>query len=175
MTEEPSCAAAEEMIPLGRISGLYGVRGWVRVYSYTDPRHNILNYSPWYLRRQGQWQPRAVVEGRAHGKGIVARLADCADRDAAADLLDMEIAIRRDQLPEPAPGDYYWTDLIGLEVINAEGEVLGRVDHLLETGANDVLVVQGDRERLIPYLWGSVVSRVDLAEGRLYVDWDPDF
>lgn len=166
---------SKDLILLGRISGLYGVRGWVKVYSYTEPRENILGFSPWHVRLGGEWQFREVAEGRVHGKGIVARLSDVEDRDAAAALVGADIAISRDRLPAPAPGEYYWTDLIGLRVFTLAGAELGVVDHLLETGANDVLVVQGERERLIPFIREQVVVEIDLERGVMRVDWDPDF
>jgi 16S rRNA processing protein RimM len=145
------------------------------VYSYTQPRENIIQYQPWYLKQGGNWQPRQVAEGKRHGKGVVARLADCTDRDQALSLMDIEIGISREQLPDPAPGEYYWGDLQGLEVVNQNEESFGRVDHLIETGANDVLVVKGERERLIPFVLEQVVTRVDLDAGIIRVDWDKDF
>ncbi len=145
------------------------------MYSYTQPRENIIQYQPWYLKQGGNWQPGQVAEGKRHGKGVVARLADCADRDQALSLMDVEIGISREQLPDPAPGEYYWGDLQGLEVVNQNEESFGRVDHLIETGANDVLVVKGERERLIPFVLEQVVTRVDLDAGVIQVDWDKDF
>jgi len=160
---------------VGRISGVHGVKGWVKVFSYTQPRDNILNYRPWYLRRGDDWQPRDCAEGQRHGKGVIARLTDCEDRDQARALLATEIGVRRDQLPAAAPGEYYWYDLQGLAVVTLQGEPLGRVDHLLETGANDVLVLAGERERLIPFVLDRVVTHVDLDAGLIRVDWDKDF
>lgn len=160
-------------IVLGRIVGVYGVRGWVKVFSETEPREAILDYSPWLLGPDGDH--RRVVEGRRHGKGVVARLAGCEDRDQAAALVDREIAVERDQLPPPAPDELYWTDLEGLQVWERQGIHLGVVDHLFSTGVNDVLVVIGDRERLIPFAWGTVIRSVDLSAGRIEVDWDPEF
>lgn len=158
---------------LGRIVGSYGVRGWVRVLSETEPREAILKYSPWLLGPGHA--PRQVIEGRAHGKGVIARLGDCDDRDQAASLAGQEIAIDRGQLP-PSPADEpYWADLEGLDVWTLGGVRLGVVDHLFATGANDVLVVLGDRERLLPFVWGDVVVSVELERGRIEVDWDPDF
>jgi 16S rRNA processing protein RimM len=145
------------------------------VYSYTQPRENIIQYQPWQLNQGGDWQPRQVAEGQRHGKGVIARLAGCEDRDQAMLLMGTEIGIRRDQLPAPEPGEYYWSDLQGLEVVTEKGDSLGRVDHLIETGANDVLVVKGDRERLIPFVMQQVVTRVDLGAGTIQVDWDKDF
>ena len=175
MTTEANIATTGELVPVGRISGLYGVRGWVKIYSYTEPRENILSYNPWLLNLAGGWTPVELLEGKRHGKGVIARLAGCEDRDAAARWLNTEIAIRRDQLPATAAGEYYWNDLIGLKVITTDGVELGVVKDLMETGANDVIVVEGDRERLIPYIWQRVVRDVDLDGGLMIVDWDPDF
>ncbi len=163
------------LVLMGRISGLYGVRGWVRVFSYTEPRENILNYRQWLVRRGGEWSPVAVAEGRRHGKGIVVRLAGCEDRDAAAAWLEAEIAVPRSALPPLEPDEYYWSDLQGMQVETTQGQVLGRVTSLLHTAANDVLIVEGERERLIPFLQGQVVLGVDLDARRIVVDWDPDF
>jgi len=162
-------------ITIGRISGLYGVRGWVKIFSYTHPIKNILNYSPWQLGQHGQWQTISVSEGRSQNKGIIARLESINDRDQASRLLGAEIAVERQQLPQPSEGEYYWADLTGLTVINREGITLGQVDYLLETGANDVLVLKGERERLIPFLLEQVVLDVDLAQSVLRVDWEADF
>lgn len=164
-----------ELVTVGRISGLFGVKGWVKVYSFTDPRENILGYNPWYVTRDGEWQEMKLAEGQRHGKGIIARLESCEDRDAASLLVGAEIALRRDQLPSLKQGEYYWSDLVGLKVVTTEGVELGIVDHLLETGSNDVLVVRGDRERLVPYIREQVVTRIDLEDGVIEVDWDPEF
>jgi 16S rRNA processing protein RimM len=134
-----------------------------------------VNYQPWYLRRGADWQAGELAEGRRHGKGVIARLAGCEDRDQAMTLMGCEIGVRRDQLPATAPGEYYWQDLLGLEVVTLQDEPLGKVDHLLETGANDVLVVQGERERLIPFVPGQIVKRVDLQAGVIQVDWNKDY
>lgn len=173
MTEPDS----KQRVVLGRVSGLYGVKGWVKVYSETDPPANILDYSPWYLKLAGSWHPFELQEGRVHGKGIIALLGNCTNRDEAGSLVGAAIAITRNQLPVLAEDEYYWTDLIGLEVLTLTGESLGKVDHLLETGANDVLVVRsGDsQECLIPYVKGDVVKEINLAKGWLRVDWHADY
>jgi 16S rRNA processing protein RimM len=158
---------------LGRITGLFGVRGWVKVFSDTRPRENILNYSPWLVKRQGEWKEMALVEGRVHGPGIVARLQGYSDRDQAQALVGAEIAVQRRQLPPTKPGEHYWADLEGLRVVNLQGVELGTVSHLFETGANDVLVVTGERERLLPYT-RHVIREVDLKARVLRVDWDPE-
>lgn len=163
----------QRMLVLGRISGVYGVRGWVKIFSDTDPRENILKFRPWYLGPKHQ--PCRVAEGRRQGKGLVARIDGCDDRDQAAALVGLEIAVRRDQLPPPKVDEFYWADLEGLSVETLEGAQLGRVDRLFATAANDVLVVKGDRERLLPFLWDRVIKEVDFDLGRMRVDWDPEF
>lgn len=167
--------AAARRVTLGQINGLYGVRGWVKVFSHTEPRENILTYSPWQLRLAGEWRELPVEAGRGHGKGVIAKLAGIDDRDVAAALHGAEIAVWRAQLPASGNDEYYWTDLEGLAVRTLQDVDLGTVSHLIETGANDVLVVRGERERLIPFLPGRTVTRVDLEAGLLVVDWDPEF
>lgn len=155
---------------------MYGVRGGLRVYSYTEPRENIVRYSPWHVRTGAGWQEMAVRDGRAHGKGVVVWLEGCTDRDAAAQLVGADVAVRRSQLPELPAGEYYWTDLIGLRVTSQSGAPLGIVVSLMETAAHDVLVVASDgQERLIPFVMGRVVQDIDLAAGAMTVDWEPDY
>ncbi len=148
----------------------------MRVYSYTRPRENIVEYQPWYVKDSGgNWQQKQLAAGNRHGKGVIARFTGCENRDQAQALTGCEIGIRRDQLPDAAPGEYYWDDLQGLKVVTIKGELLGTVDHLIETGANDVLVVRGERERLIPFLLDQVIVNVDLDKREIQVDWDKDF
>lgn len=175
LAPESAHSGEEGYVILGRITGLYGVRGWVKVHSETEPRQNILTYRPWLVRMRGDWVPCQVAEGRAQGKGIVVKLVGFDDRDRAVDLLQCDIAVERSRLPKPRPGEYYWTDLEGLRVETVTGIDLGHIDHLFGTGANDVMVVQGERERLIPFIRGQVVHEVDLAARRMRVDWDPEF
>lgn len=156
---------------VGQIRGLYGVRGWVKVFSYTDPITNIINYSPWFVNQK----MFAVSQAKAHGKGIIAKFESINDRDQAATLLGAELAIDREQLPATATDEFYWHDLIGLTVINHEGISFGKVDSLIATGANDVLVVSGERERLIPFVMNHVILEVNLVDATLRVNWDVDF
>lgn len=166
----------DEYLNAGHISGVFGVKGLVKVYSHTQPRENILQYSPWLLRKKASEQEIKLVRGQRHGNAIIAELDGISDRDVASSWIGAEIFIQRKQLPKTQPGEYYWNDLIGLQVENLEGEVLGVVDYLLETGANDVLVViHGENERLIPFLQGQTVTKIDLDERRMIVDWDADF
>ena len=165
---------SNDAIILGRIAGLYGVRGWVKVYSHTEPKENILNYPVWLI---GSNQKSIKLEtGKTHGKGIVAKLVGIDDRDEVAKLLGQDIAVSKDALPKLAKGEYYWSELAGLKVVNKENQELGIVDHLFETGANAVMaVMEGKQERLIPYLTGDVILNVDLEGGVIEVDWPADF
>jgi 16S rRNA processing protein RimM len=172
-------ANAQDFIVVGKISAAYGVKGWVKVISFTDPEDNLLQYRPWYLKQDGQWKAVAVSEGRVHGKGLAAHIETVNDRDSAERLKGCEIAIQREQLAPAPAGEYYWIDLIGLHVINQQGIELGVVDSLMETGANDVLVVKGesrgDKERLIPFVMHEFIKSVDLEKQTIHVDWDVDF
>jgi 16S rRNA processing protein RimM len=167
--------SAGKRVILGKVGAVFGVRGWVKLWSYTDPPANLLEYNELELGQSGSWAPARLVEARPHGEALVGRFEGVEDRDGAAALVGAELAVAREALPPPGEGEYYWTDLVGLEVINREGVHLGRVREMMATGANDVMVVEGDRERLVPFLPGHWVDRVDLAGGRIVVDWDPDF
>lgn len=157
---------------LGRIVGVFGVRGWVKVYSYTQPREAILEYDRWFIRHDDAWWAAKVAEGQRHGKAVIARVEGTDDRDAASGLIGCDIAVERDAMPSPADGSYYWSDLEGLKVVHRDGTELGHVAYLLETGANDVLVTEGERERLIPFISEEVILDVDIAAGVITVDWE---
>ncbi|WP_340121030.1 ribosome maturation factor RimM [Methylobacter svalbardensis] len=165
----------QQHISVGKISGVFGIKGWVKVFSFTDPRENILTYSPWLLKKDDETKTVSIVDGQLQGKTIVAQLTGVNDRNQAEDLMGWDIFITQDQLPKAAKDEYYWSDLIGLHVETVDGVQLGRVDSLLETGANDVIIVQGERERVIPFLQGQTIINVDLVAGRIIVDWDPEF
>jgi 16S rRNA processing protein RimM len=164
-----------DLIHVGKISGVFGVKGWVKVFSYTEPRDNILSYKHWMLKKGNQEQSVEVSGGQLQGKSVVAQIKGIADRDQAVALMGWDVHISHRQLPPPAKDEYYWADLIGLEVESLEGLQLGKVDSLIETGANDVLVVKGERELAIPFLQGQTVKSIDLAAGKMIVDWDADF
>ena len=162
-----------EALIVGQVSGVYGVRGWVRIRSHTRPLTALLDYPNWLLGRDGEFTPAGRVAAKSHGKGLIARLELADNRNAAAELVGADIAIDRDELAPAAPGEYYWADLVGLEVSTASGRSLGSVDHLIETGANDVMVVRGDNgETLVPFVMDEVVKEVDTGGGRIVVDWD---
>jgi 16S rRNA processing protein RimM len=155
-------------ITLGKIVGVFGVRGWVKVFSETRPREHIFKYSPWLLELNGTVVEVEVLDGRVQGKGLIASLKGYTDCESVRQLMGAEIS-----LPTSEKGEYYWSQLIGLQVENIQGIKLGEVISLFETGANDVLVVKGEKERLIPFTEFAVL--VDLDSGRLTVDWDEDF
>ncbi|MCG3171467.1 MAG: Ribosome maturation factor RimM [Pseudomonadales bacterium] len=178
-------AGERELVVLGRIGAVYGVKGWLKVWSFTDPPEAILDYPVWRIATAAGRESHRIDAARAHGKGLVVHLPGCDDRDAAQRFVQAEIAVARSELPEPGPGEYYWAELEGMRVYARREDggrtLLGTVDHLLETGANDVLVVHGctgsidARERLIPWLPEQVIVEVDRACREMLVDWDPDF
>lgn len=160
---------------MGRVLAPYGVRGWLKVRPETEQPQSLLSYRTWRLSAEGEWRDYRLAEGRVHGaSGLVARLEGIDDRDQAARLQGAQIAVPRSALPPAPEGEYYWADLIGLDVVNCEGIELGVVDEVFATGANDVLVVRGERERLIPFVQ-SVVIEVDLRASRLKLDWGAEY
>jgi 16S rRNA processing protein RimM len=174
--EHPTRPVADRRVLIGRIHGAFGVRGEVKLESFTDPRNVVFRYQPWTLRdAQGRERELAGARGRETAKGIVAQLPDIADRDAAEALRGTEVWVPRSALPPPKEGEYYWVDLEGLRVVNVEGIDFGTVSHLFSTGANDVLVVQGERERMLPFVQPDVIRSVDFESGTITVDWDADF
>jgi 16S rRNA processing protein RimM len=169
---------ASTPVVLGRISGLFGVKGWVKVFSYTEPREAVLQYKGLLLGRDGKWQSAKVAEGQRHGKSVILRFEGVDDRGQAAALIGTDIGTDRSELPEPEDGHYYWRDLIGLNVVHCDGTELGKIKDMLETGTHDVMVVQseqeGEQERLIPFVKNEIILSVDLAEGFVSVDWEWD-
>jgi 16S rRNA processing protein RimM len=171
----------KSVVLIGRIGPAYGIKGWVKVTSYTDPAENLFDYTPWRLCRDVQTDRLAdaeLLDAKPHGKGFVALLKNVNDRDQAEQLAGMNVYVLRDQLPEPEDGLYYWTDLEGMQVETLSGEVLGRVDHMLEAGAADVMVVCGEMpgasRHLIPFIRNEVILNVDLEQRRIQVDWNDE-
>lgn len=169
------------LVTMGRVGRLYGIKGWVKLLSYTDPQDNILDFNHLFALIDGKWQAIEMDQSKVHGKGLVAHFAGYDDPDEARSLTGVELAIRRDELPELAPEDFYWHELTGMRVVTEVGQELGVVSKLLETGANDVLVVQAtaesvdNKERLIPYLPDRVIKLVSREDRCITVDWDPDY
>jgi len=168
--------APQKTILVGRFHGAFGVKGEVKLESFTEPADRILKYQPWLLRdAQGRERTLAGVRGRVSPKGLVVQVPGIEDRDTADATKGTELYVPRSALPPPAPGEYYWVDLEGLRVVNVEGVDFGRVSHLFATGANDVLVALGDRERMIPFVTPDYIRSVDFDAGVVTVDWDADF
>lgn len=168
---EPETAPA--LVVVGRIGGAHGVRGGVHVTSATQPPDNILHYRPWWIDAGAGFRPVSVTSIKGHGDGFVATIEGVDDRDGAERLRGSEIAVPRSVLPALDPDrEYYWQDLVGLDVIDQHGASLGPVRELMETGANDVLVIgeAGTRPVLVPFVEG-VVLTVDLEGGRIHIDW----
>jgi len=170
-----------DWVVVGKLLGAYGIKGWMKLYSHTQPMENIAEYSPLWINRGGSWQPISVERVQRHGKGLVIKVEGCDNREQIPAFTGCELAIKREQLPALQQNDYYWSELEGLTVITLEGDCLGKISHLFETGSNDVIAVKGNadsidrQERLIPYVWDEVVRAVDLQSGTMTVDWDKDF
>lgn len=164
----------DDLICVGHILGAQGVKGWVKIFSNTSPRENIVSYSPW-LVEWGTGLKQLSVEGRVQGKHVIARLEGIEDRSRADELFGRQLYIQQDQLPRLEQGEYYWSDLIGLTVVSLQGDALGKVVSMMETGAADVMLVNGDRERLIPFAMDDIVTEVDLENQRMIVDWLPEY
>ncbi|MBO6556666.1 MAG: ribosome maturation factor RimM [Pseudomonadales bacterium] len=166
---------------LGSINGSHGIKGWVKVFSYTDPMEAILDYSPWILKKGREEKEVKVRKGQVSGKRLIALLEDVDSRNAADALIGYEVHVAQDALPELEPGEYYWYQLEGLTVRDRDGAVFGLIDHMLETGANDVMVVKptdesiDDQERLIPFVDNEIVIKVDQVAGEVVVDWQIDY
>ena len=181
MTAMPALAGnnPDKRIIIGRISGVHGIRGWLKVFSYTEPRENIFLYQPWLLgegnRQSGaQWSEIEFADCGTSGKTLVVKLPGIEDREAALEFVGRSLAVARGHLPEPESGQYYWTDLMHLEVVTLAGERLGKVVDIHATGANDVLIVQGDRRRAVPFVMDEVIREVDREAAVITVDWEWD-
>jgi len=158
-------------IVVGKVVGPYGIRGWLKVVSFTDPADNLLGYRPWQLVRDGRYDAVEVEDARRHGRGYVAKLRGVDDRGGAETLANAEIGVDPSVLPALPADEFYWKDLLGMTVVLPDGAALGRVTELIETGANDVLVVEGESgRRLIPFV-ASVIGDVDMDARRLVADW----
>ncbi len=159
----------------------FGVKGWLKLFSHTQPIENIASYDPLWFKQGDRWQPISLEQVQRHGKGLVVKIKGCDNRDQTPAYIGCDLAIKREQLPALDEDDYYWSQLEGLKVVTLKGDFLGTVDHLFETGSNDVLVVNpaagsiDQQERLLPYVWEEVIKRVDLQNGEMTVDWDKDF
>ncbi len=161
---------------MGKVVGAQGILGWVKVQTFTEYLDGLLDYDTWYVGDEQAWRPLEVLEANVHGgKVVIAKLQGIVDRTAAEKCKGLLVAIPRAELPEQKEGEYYWSDLVGLSVENLAGESFGTVDSLLETGANDVLVIKGEGgETLMPFI-ASVIQQVDLKSKKILVDWQTDY
>ena len=172
----------EQEITLGKVGAVYGIKGWLKIHSFTDETDAILDYFPWSLKLGNKIQTVKITDWRKHNKGLIVKVQGIDDRDIAQALVGSEIIINELALPELPQGDFYWRDLIGMSVVTTQGYDLGVVSEMMETGANDVLVVKanlndgfGQKERLIPYILEQVVDSVSAENKQICVDWDPGF
>lgn len=161
-------------VVIGKFGKTFGVRGWIKIHSFATPKEDILKFVPWQIKKNNQFQDIQIESSKIHHQHIVAKLKDVDDIDAAKLYTNLNIFIDRALLPKLKKNEYYWNDLVGLKVINKENVELGTIDHLFATGANDVMVVKGSRERLIPYI-KNVVMNIDLENKVIIVDWDKNF
>jgi len=169
MTNDP-----ERVVVLGKIGGTFGVQGWVRITSYTDPVENILEYDEWLIGGEGHWQPVEIEDGRVTGKGVLVKLAGLDTPEDARLKVGVEIGVKRSRMPAPEAGEYYWSDLEGLEAVTKDGEALGRVDHFRSTPGGTVVIVRGKQEHWIPFVKDRIV-KVDLDAQRIVFDWGLDW
>ncbi|MCO6524511.1 MAG: ribosome maturation factor RimM [Candidatus Schmidhempelia sp.] len=172
----------ENLIIVGKFGACYGIRGWLRVFSFTEQSGNIFAYQPWYIQRAGTWQVVEVESYKPHNQDTIVKIVGIDDRDVANALTNVDIYVNADLLPQLTDGEFYWKDLIGCRVVTISGYDLGQVSELMETGANDVLVVKanlkdafGKKERLLPFVEQQVIKNIDLKTRIIEVDWDPAF
>ncbi|MDP3705585.1 MAG: ribosome maturation factor RimM [Legionellaceae bacterium] len=162
-------------IVIGRFGRPQGLKGFIRVISFTEPQQNIVSYTPWYIKLDGAWQPVKLLEIEKHSKFILVQVDGYQQREQVSLLTNIDIVVQRAKLPSLPPGDYYWHELTGMKVVNKEGLLLGDVTDIVATGSNDVLVVVGEKRHLIPYLLGEYVINIDDNQRLITVDWDADF
>ncbi|WP_223246889.1 ribosome maturation factor RimM [Sulfuriferula thiophila] len=164
----------DNLVVMGRVAVPYGVKGWMKIQTFSESLDTLADYAEWYIKRGNDWQVYTVEEAKVHTKVLVAALVGIHDRDQALALKGCEIAVKRESLPAAPEGEYYWSDLIGLNVVNLRGDAFGVIEQILEAGAHDVLEVRGDRKHLIPFV-GQIVRHVDLAARTVQVDWELDY
>ncbi|KTD05885.1 16S rRNA-processing protein RimM [Legionella gratiana] len=162
-------------IIIARFGRPHGVKGFITVHSFTEPRDNVLKYTNWHAFIDNKWRPIKLVRAEVQSKSIIIQIEGYLERELVAHLTNIEIAVHQDQLEQLKPGEYYWHQLIGMNVINQQGESFGKVTEIIPTGANDVLVVEGDKRHLIPYLPGQFILDINLNQQLITVNWDVDF
>lgn len=169
----------EDLVVMGRVAAPYAVSGWLKIQPFTETVDSLLDYPHWHVGKNGNWRNCRLLEGKVHGQTLLVSLEGISDRTVAERLQGYEIAVSRAELPQPEEGEYYWDQLTGLDVVNLQGEALGRVVGILESGAHEVLKIHDEQagkpvERLIPFV-GALVQSVDLVGRRIVVDWGLDY
>ena len=164
----------DEKLLVGKINGFFGIRGWVKIFSHTEPRDNILNYQPWWYLDKDQWRTIEITNGREQSKTIVAHVKAVDSREQAQHLLGLELYIKKSQLPELDSEELYWHELDGMRVVTVDNVELGVVEQIVATGANDVIVVKGEKEHWVPYIEPFLIS-TNAETKQIIVDWDEDF
>jgi 16S rRNA processing protein RimM len=182
MSKQNLVAIPNKPVVVGKMGSTYGIRGWLRVFSSTEESESIFDYQPWFIQQAGEWQQLELEGWKHHNQDLIIKIKGMEDREAAALLTNCEIVVDSTQLPPLDAGDYYWKDLMGCQVVTTTGYQLGSVIDMMETGSNDVMVVKanlkdafGMQERLVPFLDGQVVKKVDLTARSIEVEWDPNF
>lgn len=170
----PSAIAPTDLVPMAKVGSPFGVRGWVHVFADTETPESLLDYTEVWLGSDGAWRQYKIEDAQLHGKGMVVKFLGCNDRDQAFVMRNLDIAIPREELPEAGDDEFYWTDLIGMQVQNLAGQSLGVVDNLMESGAHDILVVKGEKQRLIPFV-KDIVLEVKDSDQQIIVDWGLDY
>ena len=172
----------DKEVILGKVGAVYGIKGWLKIHSFTGDQEAILDYFPWSLKLGNKTQSVEITDWRKHSNGLIVKVAGIDDRDKAQGLVGSEILVNEIALPDLPEGEFYWRDLIGMSVVTTKGYDLGKVSDIMETGANDVLVVKANqndgfskKERLIPYLFEQVIISVNAEDKQICVDWDPGF
>ncbi len=165
----------DEWVVVGRFGRAHGIKGYISVISFTDPQDNILHYTDWHVRLKHQWSPLATHDHEINNKLIIVKVEGYTEREDVACLTNCEIAIKRAQLPALTAGDYYWHELIGMQVVTEQGVLLGSVIEMMSTGAHDILVVNGEHRHLVPYVMNHYVLNIDDKKRQITVNWDPDF
>lgn len=175
MSDPASSSPADRVVVLGKVAGTFGVHGWVKINSYTDPPENILDYEELLIGGSGRWATVEFEDGRVTGKGVLGKIKGIeTPEDARARVVGAELGVWRSRMPPPAPGEYYWSDLEGLEAESVSGERLGKVDHFRSTPAGTMIVIRGERELWVPFVKDRI-AKVDMESGRIVLDWSADW
>jgi 16S rRNA processing protein RimM len=175
MPQQPADLVEMDLVTMGRVAGPYGIKGWLRIQPFTDSPNGLCGYSKWWIAEPAGWREVEVIEAKVHGAAVVAQVEGVESREAAALLKGAEVAVARSAMPATSAEEFYWTDLIGFEVVNEQDEVLGKLAGHLSTGAHDVMqVMDGEKERLLPFV-ETVIRAVDMKARRIRVDWGADW